>query len=375
CNIVLSGGGVRGIAHAGALSVLEQRYQPIYVAGTSAGSIVGALYAAGFTAAELRQEMTQQDFAAFLEETPLEHLLPLAGDAMQLLLHLGVYRTNRLHAYVAGLLAQKNVTTFGDLKIQQGSPEYRALPAAIRAEIDEGNPRYTYRLHIIATDLTDNSMLILPDDVAKTFGERPDDFPIALAVQMSASIPGFFEPVRHPPRPANQQRLIVDGGLLSGYPLFLFDQDDPPWPTFGLHLVDGSPDPKRILPEIQFHPIHSPVDFALNLFQTLLNGRDNQYIATADFARSIMIPCAVKAETFALTAANKADLYQSGIAAATDLFGPHWEKWNFAHYQHAFGARQPKRRDLVVERMRQTASPEPAPVTAPAPSPKKRKQP
>ena len=47
-DIVLEGGGVRGIGHVGALSVMEEKgYRPVHIAGTSAGAFVAALLAAG----------------------------------------------------------------------------------------------------------------------------------------------------------------------------------------------------------------------------------------------------------------------------------------------------------------------------------------
>ena len=53
-GLVLSGGGAKGLAHIGVLKALEQAGVRIdYIAGTSTGAIVGALYAAGYTAAQL----------------------------------------------------------------------------------------------------------------------------------------------------------------------------------------------------------------------------------------------------------------------------------------------------------------------------------
>ena len=69
----------------------------------------------------------------------------------------------------------------------------------------------------------------------------PDELEIAAAVRMSMSIPIFFDPVvYHDPRKPHDQRLIVDGGLLSNFPVWLFDTPAdhvPRWPTFGLLLV------------------------------------------------------------------------------------------------------------------------------------------
>ena len=57
-NLVLEGGGVKGIGLVGAISVLEEHgFSFVRVAGTSAGAIVGSLVAAGFTSAELHTLM------------------------------------------------------------------------------------------------------------------------------------------------------------------------------------------------------------------------------------------------------------------------------------------------------------------------------
>ncbi len=53
-GLVLSGGGAKGMAHIGALKVLEEAGVKIdYIGGTSMGAFVGALYAAGYTAGQL----------------------------------------------------------------------------------------------------------------------------------------------------------------------------------------------------------------------------------------------------------------------------------------------------------------------------------
>jgi NTE family protein len=53
-GLVLSGGGATGVAHIGVLKALEERGIPIdYIAGTSAGSLVGSLYACGYSPEEI----------------------------------------------------------------------------------------------------------------------------------------------------------------------------------------------------------------------------------------------------------------------------------------------------------------------------------
>src|ERR1051326_3225570 len=79
-DLVMEGGGVKGIALVGALSVLQERgFQPQNLAGTSAGAIVTTLYAAGYSPAELYTLLKTQDFSAFLDGTWLSHI-PLVGN-------------------------------------------------------------------------------------------------------------------------------------------------------------------------------------------------------------------------------------------------------------------------------------------------------
>ncbi|SDG07994.1 Patatin-like phospholipase [Fontibacillus panacisegetis] len=88
------------------------------------------------------------------------------------------------------------------------------------------------KLRIIASDITSGRILVLPDDLER-ISIKSKGFEVARAVRMSYNIPYFFDPVllRLPPKlskgkPFSEQFLhIVDGGLLSNFPLWLFDQD------------------------------------------------------------------------------------------------------------------------------------------------------
>ena len=70
-GVVLSGGGARGFAHIGALKVLEEIGLPIdYIVGTSMGSIVGGLYAIGYSAKEIEEVVTEVDWEELFADTP-----------------------------------------------------------------------------------------------------------------------------------------------------------------------------------------------------------------------------------------------------------------------------------------------------------------
>src|SRR6185436_16308275 len=89
---VFEGGGVKGSAFAGALAVVEKMgYEFVNVAGTSAGSIVAALIAAGYTAAEIKTIIDSLDYARFKDETSLD-AIPFAGKALNLLFTNGIYK-------------------------------------------------------------------------------------------------------------------------------------------------------------------------------------------------------------------------------------------------------------------------------------------
>jgi len=70
-GLVLSGGGAKGAAHIGVLKVLEEHNVPIdYIAGTSIGSIVGALYASGYSIEELEEVMLTLDWNSLFKDAP-----------------------------------------------------------------------------------------------------------------------------------------------------------------------------------------------------------------------------------------------------------------------------------------------------------------
>ena len=160
---------------------------------------------------------------------------------------------------------------------------------------NEENLRYKYRLSVIASDVTNRRLLILPED-APTLGIEPDELEVAYAVRMSMSIPIFFEPVRHVNPETNEEHVIVDGGMLSNFPVWLFDaaQGDPPaWPTFGMLLVEPKPRDdlgKRIEPPKKERGVGALIDYLKSMAQTMMAAHDRLYIEQADFARTIAIP-------------------------------------------------------------------------------------
>src|SRR6476660_8693456 len=90
-DLVLEGGGVKGIALVGALSTLEEEgFLPQNLAGTSGGAVVAALYAAGDKASELRDIIGSLKFDTLLD-TGWEDRIPLVGTPLSVLKDQGIY--------------------------------------------------------------------------------------------------------------------------------------------------------------------------------------------------------------------------------------------------------------------------------------------
>lgn len=337
-DVVFEGGGVKGVGLVGALAVLEEEgFVTQNLAGTSAGSIVAALLAAGYSASELRDVIIGLDFRRF-EDRRWEDHVPVVGTPLSILKDQGIFEGQAFYAWISELLAAKGKRTFADLV----HPDF--------AE-DE---RYRYRVNVIASDLTAHRLLVLPHD-ARAFGIQPDDLDIALAVRMSMSIPFFFEPVRLVDPLTGTEHLIADGGVLSNFPVWIFDSDgEPAWPTFGLLLVE--PDPKASLgsriPEYQPSKrwLGGTIGYVKSLIQTMLEAHDRLYVERADFARTIPIETlGVGTTEFDLTRERAEALYQSGRDAATAFLAG----WDFAGYVEEFRRGKPHSRRLeLAEQLR-----------------------
>ncbi len=329
-DLVFEGGGVKGIGLAGAFAALQERgVVPKRVAGTSAGAINAALVAAGYSAAELDRILLQVPFASFMDEGP-EDKIPLVGHGISALAQLGIYEGKAFERWISGLLEDKGVTHFGQL----------ADPAADRIQD-------RYRLKVIASDVTQRRLLVLPDD-AGLLGLDPDELEIAKAVRMSMSIPVFFEPVIHRNPRTGQDHVIVDGGMLSNFPVWLFDAEghDPRWPTFGLMLVAA--DPRTVVAPAPDHGVgrFSALGYVKALASTMMEAHDRLYLEAATFARTIPIPTlGVGTTEFGIRPERVKALYASGHMAATDFLA----RWDFDAYIEEFRrGKDHSRREAVV---------------------------
>ena len=158
-GLALGGGAARGFAHVGVIAVLEEAgLKPQIVVGTSAGSLVAALYATGKTSAQLQQTALNMEEVAITD-----WMLPIFGR--------GMFRGEALARYVNELTANRLI-------------ENMTIP-----------------LGIVATDLNNGQAVLFQKGDTGT------------AVRASSAVPAVFVPVRI------NGREYVDGGLVSPVPV------------------------------------------------------------------------------------------------------------------------------------------------------------
>jgi len=215
----------------------------------------------------------------------------------------GFTRGAYLEELLTDLLGEFGVRTFGDLRTRE-----------------EPN-QFAWSLVVTASDLSRRRLVRIPWDL-DSYGIHPDGFSVARAVHASSAIPYIFEPVRV------RGATWVDGGLLSDFPVELFDRAEPRWPTFGIRLSARPGIPPT-------HPVRGPVSLGMAAIETLVSNQDNAYIDDpCTVRRTIFVPAAdVSPIDFDITAEQREALYLRGLQAGREFL----KTWNYADYLTACG--------------------------------------
>jgi NTE family protein len=284
---VFSGGGIKGFSLVGAYHEIEKRgFQFERVAGTSAGSIVAALIAAGYTSSEINQLLVELDLKKFLDARKVIIPFPLAK-WLFVYWKLGLYKGNELEKWIEEKLAAKGIRKFSDLPPQT--------------------------LRVIASDLSNGRLVVLPDDLTN-YGITPGSFSIAKAIRMSCSIPYFFEPVKL--RSMDGVNILVDGGVLSNFPMWLFDRENVQKlrPVLGIKLSSNEYEHEK-------HKIQNAIQLFGALFETMKDAHDSRYISKKHAKNIIFIPTeGVLSTEFHLTDEKKEALFNLGKESAKKFF-------------------------------------------------------
>lgn len=286
---VFSGGGIKAFAFIGALQILEQRdFQFKRVAGTSAGAIVAGFIAAGFSINEIEKMLDELDVKSLLDPPKLTKTIPFLK-WLNLYKRLGLYKGNALEKWFYKKLATKDVFTFDDL------------------------PRGS--LKIVVSDLTNGRIIVIPDDLG-FYGLNWKTFSVAKALRMSCGIPFFFEPVKLKDKKGDC--IFVDGGVLSNFPLWIFDNGNKERPLLGLKL-------SRPREDMAPQQIKNGLNLFEALFTTMKNAHDERYISRKHEKNIIFIPVEdYNATQFDLDDETKEILMDIGRKRTTKFL----EKWH-----------------------------------------------
>jgi len=270
-DLVMSGGGVKGIAYVGVHEVSERRgYRWGNIAGVSAGALAGAFMASGMNAYDMWKSMERFDFKG-IKKANISKKVPAVERYMEFIRTTGrsgpesineflrtrgnlletikiyskegsLFDGDLLEEWVSKELAAKGVRTFADLR---------------GGKVDKYNPR-GYKVRMTGVDLNRAKMVVLPDDM-EFYGIDPDKFEVAKAVRISTCVPFAFKPVEIKKVEGNGMRTynLVDGGVFDRFPYWLIENSEST--TIGFKLSGGE------------KPKFFSVDTALGVLKSLIS--------------------------------------------------------------------------------------------------------
>ncbi|MUV39662.1 uncharacterized protein JNUCC1_03546 [Lentibacillus sp. JNUCC-1] len=289
-DVVFSGGGVKAYAFMGTLNRLKEAdLEPVRVAGTSAGAIIAGLVAAGYDNKSIQQMAFDIDLKEFLDAPPLTQYLPFTKWAL-LYFKMGLYRGVKLEKWLYDVLSEKGVYTFKD------------IPAG--------------HLKMVVSDLSREKLIVIPDDLLTVYGIRPEEFSVATAIRMSAGFPYFFMPKKLMGTD-HCESVIVDGGLLSNFPLWIFGNGKVKKlrPVLGVQLTDQDP---------PMTTISNATHMLRSFFTTMKEAHDTRYIDQSHVNNIIHIPVEhIEAVDMKVSKEVKQRLVDKGYQEA-DHFLKHW---------------------------------------------------
>ncbi|HOA77162.1 MAG TPA: patatin-like phospholipase family protein [Thermosynergistes sp.] len=187
--LALGAGGARGLAHVGVLSVLEEEGIPIdFIAGTSMGAVVGAMYAQVPNACALTEKVEEALDGQALESLGLNYIKKQNNGAISLLQQITEVATM--------------IVTSGFKDARLSLLKAKRLERALSSVIDDCDMKELQIPFLaIATDLNSGRSITLAEGST------------IRAVRISASVPGFFPPE------AVEDMILVDGGVSAPIPV------------------------------------------------------------------------------------------------------------------------------------------------------------
>lgn len=237
-GLVLSGGGAKGIAHIGVIQALEDNDIPIdYITGTSMGAIVGGLYAAGYTPAEMMELIGSKGFTDWSTgqiDEKLEYffLQPDPTPAL-FLLNLGENDSAKVAPMLPTSLINPLPMNFA----------FMELFSAYTAQCDENFDNLFVPFRCVTSDVYAKHKVVMSG------GSLGD------AVRMSMSFPVVFQPIELNGIP------MYDGGIYDNFPVDVMMTEFAPDAVIGVTVASPSkPDSRNMLDQLE-SMIMQPNDF------------------------------------------------------------------------------------------------------------------
>ena len=297
---VFAGGGIKGIALAGAAAgAMDSGYRFEQVVGTSSGSLVGSLIAAGYTSDELANAVMVVPWPDLADPMPAARF-PGIGRHLALAVGLGHNRGDKIERVWRSLLKEKGVKTFSDLP--------------------------TGSLRMVSTDLTHQRGVVLPDQLGE-YGAQPDRFSVARAVRMSCAVPFFFRPVQLRNLRTSEVSLFADGALTANFPLRVapWDEDHD---VVGFKFVDA--DMPRAAKTIK-----GPVSLVRAVVEASVRASGTLRGSLMEKAMMVEIPAERDPLDFDISPVIASHLFEVGRKAAVDYFDLVEETEALSHFRKA----------------------------------------
>lgn len=187
--VVLSGGGAKGVAHIGALKVIEEAGIPIdYIVGTSMGSIIGGLYSIGYTPCQLDSMVNHQNWSFLLSDRISweDQTMTERKNSETYILSVPLKKDLKANVFGGVIKGQNLGNLFSELTVgYHDSINFNKLPIPFAC---------------VSENIVNGEEVVFHNGV------------LATAMRASMAIPGVFTPVRM------GDEILVDGGMKNNFP-------------------------------------------------------------------------------------------------------------------------------------------------------------
>ena len=311
-HLVFEGAGIRGIAYSGVIRVLEKQHlldQVQKVGGTSAGAITALMVSLGYTSEEIYAIISTTKFQKFNDGQYM-----FIGGIARMQEYYGWYRGKEFTEWIEAIIERKTKNkdiSFKELKAQG----FKSL-------------------YVTATCINRQKLMVLSAD---TYPEMK----VKDAIRISMSIPLYFEAVfvdsvgrvYENPKSGQALDIMVDGGILGNFPIFMFDsiyvdsigreQRIPNPTTLGVRIEsDDQIRQDSVKKELVPMEISNLSDYVYAFYVLVLENLNRIPLLPADWERTISVSSVgIGPRIKRLSEEQKQALIQSGEQAARGFLG------------------------------------------------------